>query len=61
MLTPTTFCERIKKEAEGIEGVEVIVRDEGTFHTSLRRCSVLISTSSSLGEGKRHGALPSIS
>jgi len=28
MLTPTTFCERIKKEAEGIEGLEVVVRDE---------------------------------
>lgn len=30
MLTPTTFCERIQKEAEGIDGVEVIIRDEGT-------------------------------
>ncbi len=29
MLTPTTFCERIRKEAEGIEGLEVVVRDEG--------------------------------
>ncbi|KAH8116732.1 leucine aminopeptidase [Phellopilus nigrolimitatus] len=28
MMTPTIFCERIKKEAEGLNNVEVIVRDE---------------------------------
>ncbi|KLO07529.1 leucine aminopeptidase [Schizopora paradoxa] len=28
MLTPTTFCERIRKEAEGLDGVTVTIRDE---------------------------------
>lgn len=29
MLTPTLFCERIKKEFQGVGGVEIIVRDTG--------------------------------
>lgn len=29
MLTPTLFCERIKKEFAGVEGVEIVVRDTG--------------------------------
>ncbi|EJD02539.1 leucine aminopeptidase [Fomitiporia mediterranea MF3/22] len=28
MMTPTLFCERIKKEAEGLENLEIIVRDQ---------------------------------
>ncbi|KAJ3507952.1 hypothetical protein NLJ89_g6018 [Agrocybe chaxingu] len=28
MMTPTAFCERVKKEFEGIPNVEIIVRDE---------------------------------
>ncbi|KAJ8085173.1 hypothetical protein PM082_003959 [Marasmius tenuissimus] len=28
MITPTAFCERAKKEFEGVENVEIIVRDE---------------------------------
>lgn len=28
MLTPTLFCERIKKESEGLNNIELIVRDE---------------------------------
>ena len=31
IITPTAFCERIKKEAEGLENVEVIIRDEGPY------------------------------
>ncbi|GJE89429.1 leucyl aminopeptidase family protein [Phanerochaete sordida] len=27
MLTPTLFCERVKKEFDGVDGVEIIVRD----------------------------------
>lgn len=28
MMTPTIFCERVKKEFEGLDNVEIIVRDE---------------------------------
>jgi hypothetical protein len=33
------FCERVKKEFEGIPNVEIIVRDEGT--SSRRACPPL--------------------
>ncbi|TFK66182.1 leucine aminopeptidase [Pluteus cervinus] len=29
MMTPTAFCERVKKEFAGLKNVEIIVRDEG--------------------------------
>lgn len=43
------FCERIQKEAEGLENVEIIVRDEG-YSISTSVYSILIHVSTAWAE-----------
>jgi cytosol aminopeptidase len=38
MLTPTLFCERVQKEFEGVDSVEIIVRDTGEYSTHCPYC-----------------------
>lgn len=49
LMTPTAFCERIKKEAEGLENVEVIIRDEGQSRANLSQFDCITHYSYSLG------------
>jgi len=53
-LTRQAFCERVKKEFEGIANVDIIVRDEGRILLSEMKDEIY-SYCCSMGRGKEHG------
>ena len=57
MLTPTLFAERIQKEFEGLENVEIIVRDAGMWALAIV-LEFTLKLTARLGEAERHEQLP---
>ena len=55
-LTRQAFCERVKKEFEGIANVDIIVRDEGRILLSELKDDIYFYCCS-MGRGKEHGMI----